>query len=73
MSGPSWWNYDMSLIKDTQVAEFLKVQFRAEFFNIFNHTTFALPGGTLGTPTFGISTATESTERQIQFGARFIF
>jgi Carboxypeptidase regulatory-like domain/TonB dependent receptor len=73
ISGPSWWNYDMSLIKDTQVAEFLKVQFRAEFFNIFNHTTFALPGGTLGTPTFGISTATESTERQIQFGARFIF
>jgi hypothetical protein len=71
--GRSWWNFDTSLVKDTQVSELLRVQLRAEFFNVFNHPTFALPNGTLGSPTFGLSTSTESTERQIQFGARFIF
>jgi Carboxypeptidase regulatory-like domain len=73
VNGRPWWNFDTSLVKDTQVAEFLRVQFRAEFFNIFNHPTFAVPTGALGNPNFGLSTATESTERQIQFGARFIF
>ncbi len=73
VSGPAWWNYDMSLIKNTQLTSFLQMQFRSEFFNIFNHTTFASPNGVLGNPTFGFSTATASAERQIQFGARFIF
>ena len=72
-TGPSWWNLDFSLVKDTKLTERMQVQFRAEFFNIFNHPTFQTPGATLGAGNFGVSTVTQTTERQIQFGLRFIF
>lgn len=71
--GPSWWNFDFSAVKDTKLTETLDFQFRAEMFNIFNHPTFATPTGVIGNPNFGYSTATASAERQIQFGARFVF
>jgi hypothetical protein len=72
-TGPNWWNLDFSLVKDTKLTETTKLQFRAEFFNIFNHPTFQNPGATLGAGNFGFSTATQTTERQIQFGLRFVF
>jgi hypothetical protein len=72
-TGPSWWNADYSLLKDTHLTERLNMQFRAEFFNIFNHPTFATPTSTIGNGSFGLSTATQSTERQIQFAVRLIF
>ena len=72
-TGPGWWNFDLSLIKDTNVTERTKVQFRAEFFNLPNHPTFATPNSTLGNPTFGTSTNTATAERQIQFGLRLMF
>jgi hypothetical protein len=74
-TGPSWWNLDFSLVKDTdlEVARGTKLQLRADFFNIFNHATFATPNSQLSTPVFGLSTATASPERQIQFGARIMF
>lgn len=71
--GPSWWNLDFSLIKDTNITETKSLQFRAEFFNLFNHSTFATPNGTITNPSFGLSTSTATPERQIQFGARLIF
>jgi hypothetical protein len=72
-TGPSWWNLDFSLVKDTPIAREMKLQLRAEFFNIFNHTTFATPNANLLTSSFGLSTTTASSERQIQFGARILF
>ena len=45
--GPGFWNIDFSLTKDTPLTERLKLQLRAEFFNIFNHPQFALPGGVI--------------------------
>ena len=45
--GPGFWNIDFSLTKDTPISERLNFQFRAEFFNIFNHPQFALPGGVI--------------------------
>jgi len=45
--GPGYWNVDFSLTKSTQILDRLNLQFRAEFFNIFNHPNFALPNGTI--------------------------
>lgn len=72
-TGPSWYNPDISVIKDTRLTESTMLQFRAEFFNIFNHATFGNPGSTLGSSGFGYTTGTATSERQIQFGLRFIF
>jgi len=72
-TGPNWWNFDFSLVKDTRFTERMQLQFRAEFFNVMNHATFGTPGASLGSPSFGISTYTATPERQIQFGLRFMF
>jgi hypothetical protein len=49
--GPGFWNYDFSTTKNFQLRERLVLQFRAEFFNIFNHPNFALPSNVI-TPGF---------------------
>ena len=41
--GPNYRNFDFSLTKNTQITDRFGVQFRAEFFNLFNHPNFALP------------------------------
>jgi hypothetical protein len=62
-----------------KISEQFGVQFRAEFFNIFNHTNFASPvaGVFTGTgavnPIAGLITATTTTSRQLQFGLKFNF
>lgn len=72
-TGPGWWNLDFSAAKDTHLVESLNMQFRAEFFNVFNHPTFGTPGGTLGSSNFGLIGSTQSAEREMQFGLRFMF
>ena len=41
--GPHFRQFDFSVFKDTQISERLKVQFRAEFYNLPNHPNFASP------------------------------
>ncbi|WP_263371378.1 TonB-dependent receptor [Granulicella cerasi] len=43
LSGPHYANVDASLLKNTRITERVHVQFRAEFFNVLNHTNLALP------------------------------
>lgn len=43
LTGPGLANVDLSLLKATQISERVHAQFRAEFFNVFNHTNFATP------------------------------
>jgi hypothetical protein len=58
LTGPGLLDLDFSVIKDTKVTEKLTAEFRAEFFNILNHTNLGLPvgavfagtRGSLGTP-----------------------
>ena len=44
VEGPNYQSVDFSLSKDTRIFERLNMQFRAEIFNIFNHTNFGTPG-----------------------------
>ncbi len=80
LEGPGLTEFDFSTLKDTQLTERLRLQFRAEFFNILNHTNFLTPNevvyssATSGiSPTAGVVTATSTNSRQIQFGARLLF
>jgi len=47
LTGPAFHNLDFSLFKNFPVRESVKVQFRAEFFNVFNSPNFAPPSGAL--------------------------
>ncbi|GGH02724.1 TonB-dependent receptor [Silvibacterium dinghuense] len=78
--GPGFANLDVSARKETQLFENLRAQFRAEFFNVLNHTNFGTPNevvytaaGDTPSPTAGVITATASTSRQIQFGLKLLF
>jgi hypothetical protein len=53
VTGPGYRDFDFSLIKNTQLGERVKAQFRAEFFNIVNHPAFALPSNIFAAPNFG--------------------
>lgn len=71
--GPGLVDADFSLFKDFPIKERAKLQFRAEMFNIFNHPNFGSPNTTLNTGSFGNITQTTTDNRDIQFGAKFIF
>jgi hypothetical protein len=66
-------NWDFALFKNTGLTERLELQFRAEFFNLFNRVQFGDPGTTLGTPQFGEVTSQMNQPRLIQFGLRLTF
>ena len=63
-------NYDFSLFKDTNLTERFRLQFRTEFFNIFNRVQFGPPGETLGNAQFGVISSQLNTPRLIQFALR---
>ncbi len=77
LEGPGLVDVDLSLVKRIPIRERLNLQFRAEFFNILNHTNFNSPNPIVFTaatggpsPTAGLITATTTTSRQIQFGLK---
>jgi hypothetical protein len=65
-------NWDFSVFKRFLIAEHTRLEFRAEFYNIFNHAQFDIPGMTFGTPTFGVITAARDP-RDIQLGLKLVF
>ena len=71
--GPGFQNWDFSVFKNTPIGEKVNTQFRAEFFNFFNHANFNVPGLVLNTPTFGIINSTVNSGRVIQFGLKVLF
>lgn len=70
--GPGRVNQDFSLFKEFAVTERWKVQFRTEFFNLFNTPQFDLPNATIGVGNAGTITGTVGTPRQIQFGLKIV-
>jgi hypothetical protein len=73
LHGPGLFNIDYSLFKSFPIKERLRLQFRAEFFNLLNHPNFNNPAGVFGTGAFGNITSTSTDNREIQFGLRLAF
>jgi hypothetical protein len=70
--GPGFANTDLSFSKRTAITESIALQFRAEFFNIFNHTQWASVGATVGSGTFG-QVVSARDPRITQLGLRLTF
>ena len=72
--GPGYVDFDFSLQKNFSVTESKKFQFRAEFFNLFDHANFDLPVGNLASGSVGtIIGDTNANPRLMQLGLRFDF
>jgi len=88
LTGPGLSELDLSVAKSTTIREGLHAQFRAEFFNVLNHSNFTTPNPVVyssgptpktptaeaeASPTAGVISATATTSRQIQFGLKLLF
>jgi len=78
--GPGIKSLDLSALKTTTLTERVHLQFRAEFFNILNHTNLGTPNPVVFTSavsipahTAGVITSTRTTSRQIQFGLKLLW
>jgi hypothetical protein len=77
--GPAYYDFDYAVIKDTPLGrrasgvERADVQFRGEFFNIFNMVNMGLPANTMEGSGFGEISRTAGTSRQIQFSLKLIY
>ncbi len=71
--GPGQYNWDMSLAKLIRIREGQSLQFRAEFFNTFNHPQFNLPNTAANQSTFGLISTQVVAPRIIQIALKYIF
>jgi hypothetical protein len=77
--GPAYYDFDYALIKSTPFGhrpsgvERGDLQFRAEFFNLFNVVNMGLPANTIKGSGFGIISKTAGTSRQIQFSLKLVY
>jgi hypothetical protein len=75
--GPAYYDFDVALIKDTAfghrgAGEAATLQFRAEFFNVFNLVNFGLPANVVRGTGLGVISKTAGTSRQLQFSLKLI-
>ena len=79
LTSPGVATFNLSVIKNFHFTEESRLQFRAEFFNLFNRANFGTPDTTPFTTSgradanAGRITATTTKAREIQFGLRFVF
>jgi hypothetical protein len=76
LTGPAFRNLDFSAYKDFLLTERFKLQFRSEFFDVFNHANFGLPDTTVTDPNFGQINSTANSangSREIQFALKLLF
>ncbi|HEY2822246.1 MAG TPA: carboxypeptidase-like regulatory domain-containing protein [Candidatus Acidoferrum sp.] len=74
VTGPGFVNTDFSIIKQFALPrEGMGLNFRAEFFNLFNHAQFGFPVADIAAPGFGSVNSTVNNPRLIQFGLKLTF
>jgi hypothetical protein len=66
-------NFDFAVFKSTGITERVNLQFRTEFFNLFNRVQFYSPATALGVSTFGTVNAQLNQPRLVQFAMRLTF
>lgn len=68
-------NFDFAIFKRTKFGpdDRLGLEFRTEFFDLFNHPQFGAPGEGLGSSTFGVVSSQINNPRQVQFALKFLF
>jgi hypothetical protein len=72
LAGPGINNWDLSLFKSVRVSESKRFEYRAEFFNAFNHSQFLNPNGAILQGTTARILAARPS-RQIQMVLKFVF
>jgi hypothetical protein len=72
LHGPGINNWDFAAFKRVRIREGRQVNFRAEFFNFFNHAQFEIPNGSIASVNFGRITTTREP-RLVQFALRYSF
>ncbi|MFB3812935.1 MAG: carboxypeptidase regulatory-like domain-containing protein [Terriglobales bacterium] len=72
MTGPAYQNVDFGVTKSFKITEGSKLQFQANFFNLFNHTNFGLPNRNQTSGDFGKITSAYDA-RETQLALRFDF
>ncbi len=72
LQGPDLFNQDFAAIKNFNLIEAMKLQFRAEFFNVFNNVNFSKPGSSVNSASFGQITSAASP-RILQFALKVMF
>lgn len=78
LSGPDFVNTDFSVVKHFTLRENMRLDFRSEFFNLFNHPQFGAPGGNnvgadFNSPTFAVVNYTVNNPRLVQFALKLMF
>ena len=72
--GPSFQNWNFSMLKSIKLSENMQLQFRADFTNLWNHRNFPNPVATMSSTSFGQNTDTLLTDaRQTMFNAKLKF
>jgi hypothetical protein len=72
LNGPAYQQWDFSAMKMIPIRETMNLQFRAEFFNIFNNVNFRLPDNDFSSPNFGEIQAAQPG-RVVQLALKFAF
>jgi hypothetical protein len=71
--GPRQQQWDFFLAKKFPIHERLALQFRSEFFNVFNHPNFKMTNLTVGSPVFGVYDTQDGSSRVIQLALKLQF
>jgi hypothetical protein len=73
IAGPKQINTDLSIMKLIPVTESQHLEFRAEFFNLFNNVNWANPINVASSGNFGQIASTTTGPRVIQFALKYVF
>ncbi len=70
---PGQQQWDFYVAKSFPIGERTRLQFRSEFFNVFNHPNFVITNTAIGASNFGVYDTTTGSPRIIQFALKLLF